>query len=150
MKKGKGSNFTLQLLYLRDHPRCPHSSEAKDMHAGKKNLPRQFPPLQSVPSISLQPLAKKDLSPAGDIGWANSNVSMLVFHPGDFLGDSLSVLPSVRRVTNRGRPWHCLLSALCGCCWLGCWEAVSVRKRHTRPLPNCSPGMMPLLNCYHN
>lgn len=64
--------------------------------------------------------------------------------------DSLSVLPSVRRVTNRGRPWHCLLSALCGCCWLGCWETVSVRKRHTHPLPNCSPGMMPSLNCYHN
>lgn len=61
----------------------------------RKNLPRHSPPSQSVPSISLQPLAKKDLPHTGDIVWANSNMSALVFSVDDFLGALLSVLPSV-------------------------------------------------------
>lgn len=65
------------------------------MQAGKKSLPRQSPPSQFVPSFSLQPLAKKDFSHTGDIVWANSNMSALVFSVDDFLGALLSVLPSV-------------------------------------------------------
>jgi hypothetical protein len=50
-------------------------------------------------------------------GWANSNMSVLVFSPGDLLGDFLSALPRVGGWQFGGRLWHCLLSALCRSCW---------------------------------
>jgi hypothetical protein len=67
---------------------CAALKPSKYPRGGNKNLPRWTLSSHSGPSSSsLQALAEKGLSQTGDIVWANSNMSVLVFRPDDFLGD---------------------------------------------------------------